>query len=79
MTIGKIMKVFCFHNYSIIYFYQFILVWILLIIVLLFFFFKIINFIILVFLSFNYVCIEKNIWSYLPTRNKTWTKTVTTV
>lgn len=29
-----------------------------------------------VFLSINFVCIEKNIWSYIPTRNKTWTNTV---
>jgi hypothetical protein len=33
-------------------------------------------FTILVFISLNYVCIEKNIWSYLPFRNRTWTKTI---
>ena len=32
-----------------------------------------------VFISLNYVCIEKSLWLYIPFKNKTWTKTIITV
>jgi len=32
-----------------------------------------------VFISINYVNIEKSLWAYLPFKNRTWTKTVITV
>ncbi len=32
-----------------------------------------------VFLSINYVNVEKSLWAYVPFRNRTWTRTVATV
>ena len=32
-----------------------------------------------VFISINFVCIEKSLWSYVPFRNRNWTKTVLVV
>lgn len=32
-----------------------------------------------VFISLNYVCIEKSLWQYIPFKNKTWTKTICVV